>query len=82
MLYKFLLAALVVATSGWTVPMSAPPASLVSIPLGQAAAPRAEVSMGRGDKRTTKGKRKAKSFGVSRPRNAELRKRKLEKTED
>ena len=33
------------------------------------------VVMGRGDRRTTKGKRKVKSFGVSRPRNAELRKR-------
>jgi len=32
--------------------------------------------MGRGDKRTTKGKRKAKSHGVSRPKNAELRRRK------
>ena len=37
-----------------------------------------EVTMGRGDKRTTKGKRKAKSFGVARPRNSELRKRKDE----
>ena len=34
-----------------------------------------ELSMGRGDKRTAKGKRKAKSFGKSRPRNSELRKR-------
>ena len=34
-----------------------------------------DIIMGRGDKRTAKGKRKAKSFGNSRPRNAEIRKR-------
>ena len=33
------------------------------------------ITMGRGDKRTAKGKRKAGSHGNSRPRNAELRKR-------
>ena len=33
------------------------------------------VEMGRGDRRTKRGKRKLKSFGVSRPRNGELRKR-------
>eukprot|EP00966_Prymnesium_polylepis_P309109 7143171-Prymnesium_polylepis.1 len=32
-----------------------------------------EVMMGRGDRRTKKGKRKAKSFGVWRPTNAALR---------
>jgi len=36
----------------------------------------ASIVMGRGDKRTAKGKRKAKSFGNSRPKNSELRKRK------
>ena len=35
-----------------------------------------EITMGRGDKRTAKGKRKAKSFGNSRPRNSAIRKRK------
>jgi len=34
------------------------------------------IEMGRGDKRTKKGKRKAKSFGISRPRNSVLRKAK------
>ncbi|KAL1515187.1 hypothetical protein AB1Y20_004248 [Prymnesium parvum] len=34
-----------------------------------------DITMGRGDKRTAKGKRKSKSFGVYRPRNSELRKR-------
>ena len=32
-----------------------------------------DVLMGRGDKRTAKGKRKAKSFGVSRPSSRNLR---------
>jgi len=36
---------------------------------------RSSVDMGRGDKRTAKGKRKAGTFGISRPRNAELRQR-------
>ena len=40
------------------------------------------VEMGRGDKRTAKGKRKAKSFGNSRPRNSELRKRKAASSTD
>ena len=40
-----------------------------------AAATRVEViTMGRGDKRTAKGKRKAKSHGNSRPKNSKLRK--------
>ena len=41
------------------------PASLVRTP--------AIVEMGRGDKRTTKGKRRSASFGNVRPRNGELR---------
>jgi ribosomal small subunit protein bTHX len=39
----------------------------------------AVVPTGRGDKRTAKGKRSAGSFGNSRPRNAELRKRAKER---
>ena len=38
-----------------------------------AVASRAKVEMGRGDKRTKKGKRKAGSFGNSRPRNSKIR---------
>ena len=44
-----------------------PAASLVRTP--------ATVDMGRGDKRTTKGKRTAHSFGNARPNNGELRRR-------
>mmetsp|Transcript_40757 Transcript_40757/g.86889 ORF Transcript_40757/g.86889 Transcript_40757/m.86889 type:complete len:83 (-) Transcript_40757:544-792(-) len=40
------------------------------------------IILGRGDKRTAKGKRKAKSFGNCRPRNSELRKRAEEKDEE
>jgi len=40
---------------------------------GAGAARSPEVTMGRGDKRTKKGKRFAHSFGNSRPRNAKLR---------
>merc|ERR1719502_1764339 len=51
--------------------------TLPAAPLATAAATAtpAAITMGRGDRRTAKGKRKAKSFGVFRPRNAELRKR-------
>jgi large subunit ribosomal protein L1 len=44
-------------------------------------APPIAVPTGRGDRRTKKGKRFAGSFGKSRPRNAELRKRKREALE-
>ena len=49
----------------------------ITAPISAVAAPSrvSEITMGRGDRRTAKGKRKAKSFGVFRPRNAELRKR-------
>jgi ribosomal small subunit protein bTHX len=43
--------------------------------------PNARPPLSSGDKRTAKGKRKAKSFGISRPRNAELRHRKTTKAE-
>eukprot|EP00965_Chrysotila_dentata_P164665 5436527-Pleurochrysis_carterae.AAC.1 len=39
----------------------------------QQASPRTAVFMGRGDARTAKGKRRAKSFGNSRPRNSKIR---------
>lgn len=61
------------AVSGFTLAPVTPAASLVSSP---SAARIETITMGRGDKRTAKGKRKAGSFGKSRPRNAELRKRK------
>jgi len=36
----------------------------------------AHAPLSAGDKRTAKGKRKAKSFGISRLRNGEIRRRK------
>ena len=69
-----LLIALCLAMSAQAFTITAPAASAV------AAAPvrASEITMGRGDKRTVKGKRKAKSFGVHRPKNAELRKHSAE----
>jgi hypothetical protein len=43
--------------------------------------PDVHASLSAGDKRTAKGKRKAKSFGISRLRNAEIRKQKAAKAE-
>ena len=74
MLYRAVLviaATLAASASAFTLaPVAAPLATTA------AAVHRVEViDMGRGDKRTAKGKRKAKSHGNSRPKNSELRKR-------
>jgi ribosomal small subunit protein bTHX len=69
---RFLVALcfLLIGASAFTVPTGA---SVVRAPVVS----RADlITMGRGDRRTTKGKRARKSFGNARPRNAELRKRK------
>jgi len=52
----------------------APVAHSASFALSPVAAPRSSIiEMGRGDKRTAKGKRRAGTHGVCRPTNAELR---------
>ena len=74
MIFRLLLASLLLASTTAFVLPGAPVTSLAVA----ASTTRVVESpvMGRGDKRTAKGKRKAKSFGNSRPRNSELRKKK------
>eukprot|EP00964_Phaeocystis_antarctica_P005133 scaffold2798_cov70-Phaeocystis_antarctica.AAC.4 len=60
-----ILACLVSLSTGFV----APTASLVARP----ALHESQITMGRGDKRTAKGKRKAQSHGNSRPTNGHLR---------
>ena len=79
LLFRLLLAlAALSGVAAFTAPPTMIPtsavSSLLSVRLG-------EVTMGRGDKRTAKGKRKAKSFGMSRPRGGKLRKLKAERAE-
>ena len=75
MLYRAVVAIAVLCLSGASAFVA--PASALSLSSATSSSTRIEdITMGRGDKRTAKGKRKAKSHGKSRPRNAELRKRK------
>ncbi|EOD19955.1 hypothetical protein EMIHUDRAFT_252667 [Emiliania huxleyi CCMP1516] len=71
-----LLVAFLASAVAFVPPMTARSLSAVAAPVT-----RSHVEMGRGDKRTAKGKRKAKSFGNARPRNGELRKRAASNTE-
>lgn len=74
MLYRAVVAVAVLCLSGASAFTLAPAGALT---VNTASAARVEeITMGRGDKRTAKGKRKAKSHGVYRPKNSELRKRK------
>ena len=74
MLYKAVVAFAVLCLSG-TQAFSVSPAGALAVSSPASAARVEVIQMGRGDKRTAKGKRKAKSHGVSRPKNSELRKR-------
>ena len=75
MLFRLLIAlAALSGVAAFMMPSSAVSSLLTVSRLG-------EVTMGRGDKRTAKGKRKAKSFGMSRPRGGKLRKLKAERAE-
>ena len=71
---RFLTVALTLTlSSGFSIgirPLDTPTAAAATSPVTRLAD---VVTMGRGDKRTAKGKRKAKSFGVSRPKNRALR---------
>ena len=74
MLLRFLFALHITLCAAFTISPITPMLSLSTLPLLSA---RTDIPiMGRGDMRTKKGKRTRKSFGVSRPRNSELRKRK------
>ena len=76
MLYKlFALAVFLQPADGLILTPSAAirPVSSVASPLVVPRVP--TIEMGRGDKRTAKGKRKAGSHGISRPDNGELRRR-------
>ena len=80
MLYSKIAAAALLLSSQTTdaFHIAVGPAAVVVTPFGAstiAASRAASIEMGRGDKRTKKGKRKAGSFGNSRLRNAEIRKR-------
>ena len=68
------LLSLLASASAFT--LHAPGARSISLSAVQAESRAPAVEMGRGDKRTAKGKRKAGSHGNSRPKNSELRKRK------
>ena len=74
MLYRAVVAVAVLCLSGASAFVA--PASAVSLSATSSSTRIEDITMGRGDKRTAKGKRKAHSHGVSRPKNAELRKRK------
>ena len=77
MLYRAVVAVAVLCLSGASAFVAPPSAVTVSSVTAASSSTRIEdITMGRGDKRTAKGKRKAHSHGVSRPKNAELRKRK------
>ena len=77
MLYRAVVAVAVLCLSGASAFVAPPSAVTVSSVTAASSSTRIEdITMGRGDKRTAKGKRKAQSHGVSRPKNAELRKRK------
>ena len=76
-MFRFLLVALVcMLASASAFTLHAPGARSISLSAVQAESRAPVVEMGRGDKRTAKGKRKAGSHGNSRPKNSELRKRK------
>ena len=80
MLFRLLIAlAALSGVAAFTAPPTMMPSSAVSSLLTVSRL--GEVTMGRGDKRTAKGKRKAKSFGMSRPRGCKLRKLKAERAE-
>jgi ribosomal small subunit protein bTHX len=80
MLFRLLIAlAALSGVAAFTAPPTMMPSSAVSSLLTVSRL--GEVTMGRGDKRTAKGKRKAKSFGMSRPRGGKLRKLKAERAE-
>ena len=77
MLFRALLVLAALSSSAFVLP-PAPAGTVATVLVTSTPVVRVIESplMGRGDKRTTKGKRKAKSFGNARPRNSELRKRK------
>lgn len=72
-MFRFLFLALACLLASSSAFMLQTPAGLLTTP-APARTDASQIIMGRGDKRTAKGKRKAKSFGNSRPRNAALRK--------
>ena len=74
LLRSLLLLALAALAASFS--LSAPPSAALAASAVELRVPTEAITMGRGDKRTAKGKRKRGSFGNSRPRNAELRKRK------
>mmetsp|Transcript_25706 Transcript_25706/g.65332 ORF Transcript_25706/g.65332 Transcript_25706/m.65332 type:complete len:88 (+) Transcript_25706:49-312(+) len=81
MMFRMLVSAIALSGSAmaFTSPSMAFPSSAVIAASSQSRVALEEIQMGRGDKRTAKGKRKAKSFGVSRPRGGKLRKLKEER---
>ena len=79
MIFRLLLAMLLASTTAFVLPGA--PATSLAVAASTTRVVESPV-MGRGDKRTAKGKRKAKSFGNSRPRNAAIRKAKAAKGAD
>jgi len=80
MVFRLLLVALALCgATAFTSPSVALPSSAVVAASASSRAGLEDVTMGRGDKRTAKGKRKAKSFGNCRPRGGKLRQLKAER---
>lgn len=80
MLFRLVVAIALCSVSAFNSPSISLAGSAVAASSSRSALD--EVVMGRGDRRTTKGKRKCKSFGNARPRNSKLRKIKEEKASD
>jgi len=77
LLARFLLLVMLGTSAAFTMTARAPMSAVGFTATAAAAPARAgDCEMGRGDKRTAKGKRKAKSHGISRPRISKVRKAK------